>query len=75
MSKKLDGKVAVVPGGNSDTGLATARRFATEGASEARRASRRDADDHGLHRDQEHDEEALRSFLLTLLRALGATHT
>ena len=51
MSKKLDGKVAVVPGGNSDTGLATARRFATEGASEARRASRRDAGDHGLRSD------------------------
>src|SRR5215831_19933976 len=32
MSKKLEGKVAVVTGGNSGIGLATARRFATEGA-------------------------------------------
>jgi NAD(P)-dependent dehydrogenase (short-subunit alcohol dehydrogenase family) len=32
MSKKLEGKVAVVTGGNSGIGLATARRFAAEGA-------------------------------------------
>ena len=29
---KLDGKVAVVTGGNSGIGLATARRFVAEGA-------------------------------------------
>jgi hypothetical protein len=43
--------------------------------SEARRASDGDAGDHGGHRDHEHDEEAPRSFLLILLRALGAMHT
>jgi NAD(P)-dependent dehydrogenase (short-subunit alcohol dehydrogenase family) len=32
MSKKLEGKVAIVTGGNSGIGLATARRFADEGA-------------------------------------------
>jgi NAD(P)-dependent dehydrogenase (short-subunit alcohol dehydrogenase family) len=32
MSKKLEGKVAVIPGGNSGIGLATARRFVAEGA-------------------------------------------
>jgi NAD(P)-dependent dehydrogenase (short-subunit alcohol dehydrogenase family) len=32
MSKKLEGKVAVVTGGNSGIGLATARRFVNEGA-------------------------------------------
>jgi NAD(P)-dependent dehydrogenase (short-subunit alcohol dehydrogenase family) len=32
MSKKLEGKVAVVTGGNSGIGLATARRFVAEGA-------------------------------------------
>jgi NAD(P)-dependent dehydrogenase (short-subunit alcohol dehydrogenase family) len=32
MSKKLEGKVAVVTGGNSGIGLATARQFAAEGA-------------------------------------------
>jgi NAD(P)-dependent dehydrogenase (short-subunit alcohol dehydrogenase family) len=32
MSKKLEGKIAVVTGGNSGIGLATARRFVNEGA-------------------------------------------
>ena len=43
--------------------------------SEARRASHLEAGDHGRHRDYEHDEEATRSFLLILLRALGAMHS
>jgi hypothetical protein len=32
MSKKLEGKVAVITGGNSGVGLNTARRFVAEGA-------------------------------------------
>jgi NAD(P)-dependent dehydrogenase (short-subunit alcohol dehydrogenase family) len=32
MSKKLEGKVAIITGGNSGMGLATARRFVAEGA-------------------------------------------
>ena len=31
-SKRLDGKIAVVTGGNSGMGLATAQRFVEEGA-------------------------------------------
>ena len=41
---------------------------------EARPASPRDGD-HGLRPDREHEEKASRSFLLILLRALGAMHT
>jgi NAD(P)-dependent dehydrogenase (short-subunit alcohol dehydrogenase family) len=32
MNGKLEGKIAVITGGNSGTGLATARRFVKEGA-------------------------------------------
>ena len=32
MSKKLEGRVAVITGGNSGIGLATAQRFVAEGA-------------------------------------------
>ena len=32
MSKKLEGKIAVITGGGSRIGLATARRFVEEGA-------------------------------------------
>jgi hypothetical protein len=41
---------------------------------EARRTIRREAEVRGLHHDQEHDEAASRSFLLILLRALGAMY-
>ena len=41
----------------------------------ARRAIDRGASDHGPHLAQEYNEESSRSFLLILLRALGAMHT
>jgi hypothetical protein len=41
----------------------------------ARPASPRDADEHGRHPTQEHDEESSRRLLQILLRALGAIPT
>jgi NAD(P)-dependent dehydrogenase (short-subunit alcohol dehydrogenase family) len=32
MSRKLEGKIAIVTGGSTGIGLATAKRFASEGA-------------------------------------------
>jgi len=32
MTKKLDGKIAVITGGSEEIGLATAKRFVAEGA-------------------------------------------
>jgi NAD(P)-dependent dehydrogenase (short-subunit alcohol dehydrogenase family) len=32
MTKRLEGKIAVITGGNSEIGLATAQRFIQEGA-------------------------------------------
>jgi len=32
MGNKLEGKIAVITGGGSDMGLATAKRFVSEGA-------------------------------------------
>jgi len=43
--------------------------------SEARPTAPRDAGDHGSQSDQGPDEGPSRSFLLILLRALGAMHT
>jgi hypothetical protein len=63
---------------NLQTGQQLVRTRTTAGVGadpEARPTSRRDAGEHGLHPDQEYDEEPSRSFLLILLRALGAMHT
>ncbi|HKA08477.1 MAG TPA: hypothetical protein VKD71_14555 [Gemmataceae bacterium] len=56
--------------------LGQTRPTAAVGAKqEARPTSPRDAGNRGRNRDHEHDAEGSRSFLLTLLGALGAMHT